>query len=46
MRDVHIDVVLMTALVFSVVLATAAGFAAARVLTRAAEMRSSRSDRK
>ena len=46
MRDMQIDVVLTTVLVFSVALATVAGFAAARVLMRAADTGSPRSDRK
>ena len=46
MRDMQIDVVLTTVLVFSVALATVAGFGAARVLMRAADTRSPRSDRK
>jgi hypothetical protein len=40
------DVVLTTALIFSVALATVAGFAAARVLMRAADTRSPGRDRK
>lgn len=40
MRDMQIDVVLTTVIVFAVLLATVAGFVAARVLMRAAETRS------
>jgi hypothetical protein len=40
MRDVDINVVVTTVIVFAVLLATVAGFVAARVLTHAADTRS------
>jgi hypothetical protein len=40
MRGVESDVVLTTVIVFAILLATVAGFVAARVLMRAAETRS------